>query len=137
MQPAYIVQDQEGNTGQQVTITQGESDVVKVFMFAPSGAPLFTSLVGRTVSELELKIFSTINAASILKKFSLSQVTVIKDDTLGLFGFSFALASADSAAMAANNAGLPMSAILTLSDGTIEQFDFLAVFMILVGAVLT
>lgn len=127
MQPVYIIQDENNVSGQFITCTQGESKTAKLFLFNADGSPFFIS---GTISEIVIKIFSTINAASIVKKLSLSQVTKIADSTLGCFGFQWLMASADTAAMAANNTGLPGRVTLTMSDGTTKEYDFVALFLV-------
>lgn len=134
MQPKYVLQNQSTEeTGQTLSITQGETLDVSLFFIAPSGIPL---AIG-SATECVVKLFSQINQASILKKLSLSQVELIQSDQLGIFGINFSIAAADSLMMAPNNCGLPMSAIFTQTDGEITQYDLLSAFIIMVPAVQT
>ncbi len=133
----YIVKDDSGNVGQTLPITQGETRVVSVFLFNPDGTPLDYSA---TITEIFVKVYSNVSAASIHKKLSLSEVTAItKGGPLAsnLIGFQFALAAADTGIMAANNSGLPMIATITDSGGKILELDFIAVFNVSLPAVQT
>lgn len=136
MKIAYIAKDELGLAGKTISFTQGETKTISVFLFNPDGSPFTYS---GTVTELALKIFSSINAASISKKLSLSTVTLI--NSAGAFvstltGFQFSLNSADTTSMAVNNSGLPMVANVTDSDGNILEIDFIALFNV-TGPVVT
>jgi hypothetical protein len=137
MQLNYIAKDDKGNVGQQIPLTQGESRNISIFLFNSDGTPFTYS---GTISELLLKIFSTINQASIQKKYSLSQVTPITESggaSSNLIGFSFNLAAADTGSMAPNNSGLPMTATVTDSGGNTFELDFISLFNVTVPVVLT
>ena len=111
---SYILQDEQNISGQTISLIQGDTKTIKCFLFNEDGSPRF--ILG-TITELLVKVLASINGPSIQKRYSTSQVTLIKDDTLGLFGFEFTLSSADTLSMAANNSGLPLTAEITLSTG--------------------
>jgi hypothetical protein len=134
MQPAYIVKDDRGLSGQSVSLTSGETKGISFFLFNADGSPLFIS---GTISDILVKIYTSPNAASIHKLLSMSQVTKIADSVLGMFGFAFTLAAADTLLMASNNAGLPVRVTLTMSDGSSIELDFLSIFNVLVPSVQT
>lgn len=121
----FALKDENGVGGKVISLTQGETKSVQAFMYNADGTPLFVS---GTISEILVKVFSQINQAAIQKTLGMSQVTKISDSTLGCFGFSFVLAAADTASMAANNSGLPMSATFTMSDGSIKEYEFQGAF---------
>ncbi len=129
----YIIQDEKNISGQTVSLIQGETKTIKVFLFNDDGSPHFVS---GTISELLVKVLASINGPSIQKLFSASQITLISDSVLGLFGFQFVLASADTTSMAGNNSGLPMVANITTSTGQKIDFNFQSAFQVEVPAVL-
>ena len=137
MQLNYIVKDNEGNAGQNIMLTRGETKTVSVFLFNKDGSPF---VFPATVTELLVKVFSNISQMSIQKTFTGALVTLFECAALGgagLFGFQFTLLPADTNQMAANAAPLPMTATITDSSGNVTELDFLAVFEVEVPAVLT
>lgn len=132
----YIVKDNQGNAGQTIAITQGESRVISVFLFNNDGSPYVFS---GAVSELLVKAFSAINQSSIQKKLSLSEVTLINltGGFSGMTGFQFVLSSANTTSMAANNSGLPMIATITDNDSNVLELDFISIFNVTAPVVLT
>lgn len=137
MKLAYIVKDDKGNVGQSIPLTKGESRIITVFLFDSNGVPFSYS---GTITEIDLKIFSTISVASIRKKLSLSEVTAITQagpQTSNLIGFQFSLSAANTNAMAANNSGLPMTATITDSGTNVLELDFLEIFKVTDPVVLT
>jgi hypothetical protein len=119
-------------------LIQGESRTISVLLFNTDGSPfLYTG----TLSELLVKVYASVSAASIQKKFSLSQVTPIYQrlgtTNQGIMGFQFALSAADTATIAANNAGLPMTAVFTDNAGDVFETDFITAFTVSVPVVQT
>lgn len=132
MTPAgYALHDDQGNGGQKISLTQGESRTISVYLFEPDGSPVIYTA---TLTELLVKIYTSVSLASIQKKFSTSQVTPLylrpgaTGTNTGIIGFQFQLAAADTAQIAANNPGVPMTATFTDSGGNVLEYDFLAAF---------
>lgn len=127
----YILKDDKGNVGQSIPLIQGESRIITCFLFNPDGSPFVYT---PTMTNIALKIFSQINQSSIQKNYtdSPSKVTPItcSGGAVGIIGFQFTLTAADTALMAPNNAGLPMTAKFTdnASPGNIFEVDFIAAF---------
>ena len=136
MTSQYVLKDNEGNSGQSLPITNGESRIVNVYLLNADGSP---RIITGTISEVFVKIFSTINAQSIHKKLSLETVSLINiaGAVSGMIGFQFSLLTSDTTAMAANNAGRPMIATVTDSDGNVSEFDFASVFNVTPPVVIT
>lgn len=126
MSPKYLLKDNLGNVGKSVSIVQGESRDVTLFLFNDDGTPLVYT---PTPTEILVKIYSTINQASIQYKQSLAKVVAVASTQLGgIIGLKFTLAAADSQGMAPNNSGLPMSAIFTDGSGNVLELDFQSAF---------
>ena len=136
MTSAYVLKDSSGNSGQSIPLTQGESRTVTVFLQNNDGTP---RVIPGTISTAVVKIFSTINAASIQKSLAASTLTLatLAGITGGTIGFQFTLSGSDTTSMAANNSGLPMIATLTDSSGNIYEFDFVSVFSVVPPVVVT
>ena len=130
----YVIEDEKGNVIQSTSapqgalpVQQGETKSFSVFLYNENGTPF----VMPTVTELALEIFSMIGHASITKKFSLSQVTLIASATLGGdIGFKFSLTGADTGNMAVNNAGLGMSMAWTDGSANVSNQDFAGIFSV-------
>lgn len=135
MTPAYVVNDDRKNAGQQIPITRGETKVVTMTLFNPDGTLFVYTAV---LAEILVKVFSNISQASIQKRLSLAAVTPLTCAALGgMIGFQFTLLPADTNMMAANNSSLPMLAVITDVGGNVTELNFLAVFSVDTPAVLT
>jgi hypothetical protein len=133
----YVVTDNQGNAGQTIPLTQGESRLINLFLFNSNGTPF---VIPGTISTIVLKIFSTINGASIQKTLAgttVAAITTAAGIKAGLMGFSFSLLAADTTSMAANNSGLPMTATVTDTSANITELDFISMFNVVPPAVLT
>lgn len=133
----YVATDNQWNSGQTIPLTQGESRTINVFFENANGSPF---VIPGTISAIVLKIFSTINAASIQKTLAGATVSAITLDGAiksGMIGLQFTLLAADTSSMAANNSGLPMTATITDSLGNITELDFISLFNVSLPVVLT
>jgi len=133
----YAVKDSQGNFGQTIPLTQGESRLINMFFLHTDGSPF---VIPGTISAIVLKIFSSINAASIQKTLAATTaapITMAGSIASGMIGVSFSLLAADTTSMAPNNSGLPMTATITDSAGNITELDFISVFNVVPPAVLT
>ena len=117
----YLLTDELGNAGQFISLTQGDTKTITFFPQLPNGAPL---VYKATVATIVVKVYSQINQASIQKTLAATTVTQCTCTALGgVIGYQFVLEAADTASMAANNSGLPMSVTVTDSSGNVTQYD--------------
>ncbi len=135
MTPKYLLQDNLGNSGTYIQMTQGESRTIKVFPLNADGTPMvFTA----TLSTIVAAIYTTVNLASIKKSLALSNLTkLISTDPAGCLGFEFTLTGADTASIVENSSGIPMLITITDSAGNVTELNFLEAFLIDVPVVLT
>ena len=87
----YTLTDERGNTGQQLTFDQGDDKVISITWLTAAGTPLLLA----TVSEVVAKIFMGVTTPSLVKKLSLSQITLI-GTTPSVTGCNITLSSADT-----------------------------------------
>lgn len=131
----YLLQDNLGNVGQVLPLIVGESRQITVYLFEDNGLPFSLSDVP---TEVLVKVFSNINQASIKKKLSTSDVALISQAgavTSNLIGLQFTLATTDTALMAPNNNGLPMS--ITINGSKVTELDIAAAFSVAVPLIQT
>lgn len=118
MSPKYLMQDERGNSGQYISLTQGESKIIKIFPQNADGTPF---VITDTISEIVIKIYTGVSTPSLQKKLSLSTVTkLLSTDPAGCMGFECPISATDSAGFVANSSGLPILITVTTSVGVIE-----------------
>lgn len=111
----YILKDEAGNEGTNLSLVQGETKALSCFFLDANGAPF--AVVG-SITELIAKIFLGVSTPSLQKKLSLSQVTLITGNG-GTIGFSFSLSAVDSASIPASST-VNMSAVISTASSTQE-----------------
>lgn len=119
MTPKYLIQDERGLSGQYISLTQGESKILKIF---PQNADGSAMVLTDTITEIVAKIYTGVSSASIQKKLSTTTLTkLLSTDPAGCLGFEFTLSAADTTSIVANSSGIPILIIITTSSGVIEM----------------
>lgn len=115
MSPKFILFDNLENSGQYIPLTQGESRTITFLLQKADGTPMVIPTA--SYDEILVNIYKGVSAASIIKRLSLASVTAVISTQLGgLIGFSFSLTGAETAAITANNSGVPVKAQFSLSS---------------------
>lgn len=129
MTPKFVLQDNFGNSGQYINLTQGESRTIKVFLRNADDTPfVFTSDVSTVVAE----IYTSVSSGPIEKTLAGTDITLLTStDPAGCQGFEFIIADTETNNMANNSgAGLPMSITVTTDDGIITTLNFPGAFVV-------
>lgn len=123
MNPKYLIQDERGNSGQYISLTQGESKTLKVFFQNADGSPL---VILPTITEIVAKIYAGVSNPVIQKKISTTTLTkLLSTDPAGCMGVEFTLTAADTATLVANSSGLPILITITDSTGFVIEINIL------------
>jgi len=129
----YILLDDKGNAGKTLPVNQGETKVVTLLALLPNGAP---QVIPDPQATIVVKIFSQINQSPIQKTLAGSTVTPVVCAVLGgQIGYQFTLTAADTAGMAGNNSGLPLSVTATDSGSKVTLIEVPAAFSVSVPVV--
>ena len=105
MKLGYVIEDEDGVGGKNISIRQGEIKSLKVFLYKSNGAPHVFS----DVDEATFKISKGASATPLSKSLTVAGVTEITSPELGgTIGFVLALTAAETA-------GLPVSSTLDMS----------------------
>jgi hypothetical protein len=122
MKLGYIIQDEDGIGGKNISVRQGENKILQFFLFKANGAPK----VFLSVDEVVLKISKGASATPLSKSLTGGGIALITSPELGgAIGFTVTLAAADTAGLPVSST-LNMSAAITDTGVQIDEQDFAA-----------
>ncbi len=113
----YVLEDEKGNAGQSIDLTQSEIKTIKVFWFKSNGVP-YAPLA---ITELLVKVFKGALITPLAKSLGDNTVSLISGNG-GYIGFEFTMSASDTATLPISST-VGMSAIVINSTTGEDKLD--------------